>query len=496
MVQQVAFCGTPDLVAAKRCVTCITSGAFPDAQRRKYMQTRMSLAALSVLALAAACGDPQDRNAAQTDAPVAPAFSQNAPPNSFSTRCSFTTASQLAASYVTKNDTVKVVRTLISTMKAAGAGTTLAANLGFDVLAHVAANVSADPDFSTGSAFVNEIIKCMFTDPNAWPASYTAPTPGPEDFTIALDPAQNGAFGVRGGLTDPTTAVLARLDAYSGVRFPTGSSWGAILGGNAIPRVLLYGRPSTTQPGIDSNTFYNWRAVARNTTFAPAVIVGVCIDANTNVFGDQKAVVRKQDQAGTSFLPFVDANFLIPGSDCTDHTAALRQDFMGTLAQGIFTLGTSFLGPKPLSATRMMNPGGLAGATGGIHTDYGPDEVDSVFLSFVIQPHDAKVCNVPAGTGCSGTQTISPVKVLAKWHGSPVGGVRITVLPVNNNGTPAEMRGDSTLVTGEDGTVTYTNLGLTKTGGYALLTNAELVEQRSTSIVIPHVTSTKFNVRP
>ena len=77
-----------------------------------------------------------------------------------------------------------------------------------------------------------------------------------------------------------------------------------------------------------------------------------------------------------------------------------------------------------------------------------------------------------------------------------MGGVRVTVVPVNNNGTPVEMRGDSTLVTGEDGTVTYTNLGLTKTGGYALLTNAELVEQRSAEIVIPHVTSTKFNVRP
>ena len=459
------------------------------------MQTRMSLAALSVIALSMACGDPQDRNASQTETPVAPSFLTQAPPNSFSTKCSFTTASQLGGGYFTNNDTAKVVRTLISSMKTAGAGTTEAANIGFDVLAHVAANVPVDPDFTTGSAFVNEIIKCMFTDPNAWPASYTAATPGPEDFTIALDPAQNGAFGVRGGSSDPTTAVLARLDAYSGVGFPTGSSWGAILAGNAITRVLLYGRPSTAQPGVDPNTFYNWRVVARNTTFTPAVIVGVCIDPNTNAFGDQKAVVRKQDQVGAAFLPFADAAFLIPGTNCTG-PLSVRQGFMGTLAQGIFNLGTSFLGPKPLSASRMMNPGGLAGATGGIHTDYGPDEVDSVFLSYLIQPHDAKACSVPAGSGCSGNQTISPVKVLALFHGFPVGGVRITVVPVNNNGTPAEMRGDSTLVTGEDGTVTYTNLGLTKPGGYALLTNAELVEQRSTAIVIPHVTSIKFNVRP
>ena len=460
------------------------------------MQTRMSLAALSVIALAVACGDPQDRNAAQTETPVAPSFSAQAPPNSFSTKCSFTTASQLAGGYVTNNDTAKVVRTLIASMKTAGAGTTAAANIGFDVLAHVSANISVDPDFTTGSAFVNEIIKCMFTDPNAWPASYTAPTPGPEDFSIALDPARNGAFGVRGGAADPTTALVARLDAYSGVGPPTGSSWSTILAGNTIARVLLYGRPSIAQPGVDPNTFYNWRAVARNTTFSPAVIVGVCIDPNTNAFGDKKAVVRKQDQVGVSFLPFADAAFLIPGTSCSGGPTGLRQGFMGTLAQGIFNLGTSFLGPKSLSASRMLNPGGLAGATGGIHTDYGPDEVDSVFLSFVIQPHDARVCSVPAGSGCSGNQTISPVTIVAKWRGIPVGGVSITVVPVNNNGTPGEIRGDSTLVTGENGTVTYTNLGLTKPGGYALVTNAELVEQRSDSIVIPHVTSIKFNVRP
>src|SRR5215471_562728 len=166
------------------------------------MQTRLSLAALSVIALVLACGDPQDRNAAQTDVPLAPSFAQNAPPNSFSTSCSFTTASQLAGSYITNNDTVKVVRALIASMKTAGAGTTAAANIGFDVLAHVSTNIAVDPDVATGSSFVNEIIKCMFTDPNAWPASYTARPPGPEDFSTALDATKNGAFAVRGGPSD------------------------------------------------------------------------------------------------------------------------------------------------------------------------------------------------------------------------------------------------------------------------------------------------------
>lgn len=447
--------------------------------------------------VAVACGDQQDRLPAQSDAPLAPAFAAQGG-STFSTKCSFTTASQLAGSYFTNNDTTKLIRSLIGDMKTAGAGTATARNLGYDVFVHVSTNVAANPDKVTGSAFVNEIIKCMFTDANAWPPSFTAPVPGPEDFTVALDATQNGAFEVRGGTADSPDPVRARLDSYSAVAPPLGSSWADVLSSNPIPnRVLFYGKPSIAQVGVDPNTFYNWRVVARNTVFNPAVLVGVCVDANTNDFGNDKAVVRRQEQSSISFLPFADAYFLAPGVNCTTHVVmGALSGQLGQMAVGVLKFGADLFGPAPLHATNLMNPGGLAGSTGGIHTDYGPDFVDSVFLSFVQQPHDAKVCSVPAGSGCSGNQTISPVKVLATWRGFPVGGVRVTVVPVNNNGTPAEMRGDSTLVTGEDGTVTYTNLGLTKTGGYALLTNAELVEQRSASIVIPHVTSTKFNIRP
>lgn len=461
-----------------------------------------------VAALAmAACGDQQDRSA-QSEAPLAPVFAAQGS-TTFSTKCSFTTASQLAGSYFTNNDTTKLVRSLISSMKSAGAGTATARDLGFDVFVHVSTNVAVNPDEVTGSAFVNEIIKCMFTDANAaneWPASYTATTPGPEDFTVSLDATQNGAFEVRGGPSDPTTdPVAARLDRYSAVAPPKFVSWAQDMDTTANPapkRVLFYGRPSLRDDdrGIDPITFYNWRVVPRNTVFKLTVIVGLCIDPNTNAFGDTKAMVRKQDQVGASFLPFEDAYFLIPGSEpssnCTEHHLAGILSPLTQVAAGFFKLGADLFGPAPLHASALLNPGGLAGSTGGIHTDYGPEKVDSVILTFVQQPHDARVCTVAVDSGCTGKQTISPVKVLATFHGFPVGGVQITVVPVNNNGTPAEMRGDSTLITGEDGTVTYTNLGLTKTGGYALLTNAELVEQRSDSIVIPHVTSTKFNIRP
>lgn len=447
-----------------------------------------------VAALAVACGDQQDRTA-QSEAPLAPVFAARGG-STFSTKCTFTTASQLAGSYFTNNDTSRVVRSLIGDMKSAGAGTQTTRDLGFDVLVHVSKNVAANTDEVTGSAFVNEIIKCMFSTAAEWPASYSAAVPGPEDFTVALDATENGAFAVRGKALDDSGPVSARLDNYSAVAPPPGKSWPDILDTNPPPmRVLLYGRPSAAQPLVDPNTFYNWRDVPRNTVFVPSVIVALCVDPDHNDFGDKKAMVRGQDQGNAAFLPFQDATFLVPGSNCSEHLAGTLSP-LGQLAAGLFRIGADLFVPAPLHAGVLLNPGGLAGSTGGIHTDYGPDQVDSVFLSFTQQPHDARVCTADAGAGCSGNQTISPVTVLATWKGFPVGGVRVTVLPIDNNGTPAEMRGDSTLVTGENGTVTYTNLGLTKTGGYRLVTNAELVEQRSDSIVIPHVISVRFNIRP
>ena len=451
------------------------------------MRVRLSGAAVAVFALVVVgCGDQQSRLPEQPNMPP-PSF---APPSGggFSTNCSFPTANQLAGSYFTNNDTARVVRGLITDMKSAGARTPAARGIGFDVFEHVSKNVTANPDEATGSALVNEIIKCMFSDANAWPATYTAAIPGPEDFTVSLDATLNGAFEVRSSTID-NTPVRARLDSYSAVAPSQLSSWSSVLSTNPAPnRVLFYGRPSIEQVGVNPKTFYNWKVVARNTIFDPALLVGVCLDA----FENQKAMVRRQDQISISFLPFADAWFLEPGDNCEVHTANQAAPWQ-QLAQGAFRFGTELLGPRPLAASAVVNPGGLGGSTGGIRTDYGPEVVDSVFLRFVDQPHDARVC--PAAV-CAGSQTISPFTVIATWHGFAVGGVRVTVVPIDNNGTTVALLGAATLVTGEDGTVTYTDLGLTKPGGYRLVTNAELVVSRSADIVVPHVESTRFNIRP
>lgn len=454
---------------------------------------------VAVVALATvACGDQRPRLPEQPTVseaqPDGPRFVAQG--GGFSTKCSFPTASQLAGSYFTNNDTARVVKGLIGNMKSAGVGTAAAQSSGFDIFVHVSTNLSVNTDVQTGSRFVNEIIKCMFTDPNAWPATFSAATPGPEDFTESLDATKNGAFEVRSSTPD-VNPVAARLDGYSAVAPEQTSSWASVLSTNPAPkRVLFYGRASVDQLGVSSETFYNWKVVARNTAFDPVLLVGVCVDPFVPNSDNQKLVVRRQDALGASFLPFADAWFLTPGGGCVERQLlGSRSGLVEQLAARVFLFGTTLFGPRPLHARGLLHPGGLAGATGGVHTDYGPEFVDSVFLRFVQQPRDARVCSVPAGFGCSNKQTISPVKVLATWHDLPVGGVQITVVPVDNNGTPAEMRGDSVLVTGEDGTVTYLDLGLTKPGGYRLVTIAEVLG-RSSAIVIPQVSSDRFNIRP
>ena len=42
----------------------------------------------------------------------------------------------------------------------------------------------------------------------------------------------------------------------------------------------------------------------------------------------------------------------------------------------------------------------------------------------------------------------------------------------------------------------FDNIGITKTGGYRLVTMAEIVVNRSAEIVIPSATSDRFNIRP
>jgi len=434
---------------------------------------RRSLAGVAGLAAAvalAACVDQEPQ------APLRPEFVVQ------SGQCSFQAASQLVGDYFTDNGTRQLVRGLIRDMRQAGAGSDDARDRGFDVFAQVAANVDVNPNTAAGSDLVNALIACMYTSATELPLTY------PEDFTTALDASQNGAFAVRGGAGDETDVVYARLNHFSGV-YPVGGDWVDALDQNPAPaRVLLYGQPGT----LSFDQHYDWRTFPHDATFDPELIVGLCIDA----FRDTREMVRKNNTEGTSYLPFVDAGFLDPGVDCDPTAVAVAQGGFwspSTLAAQFFRFGAELFGPRPLFASGILLPGGLGGTTGGVRTEYGPDVVETVTLTFLTQPMDAQVCSTAP---CSGTQNIGIVKVLATHDGFPVGGVTVDLQAVDNNGHYVELLGTRPLVTLEDGTITFGDLGLNKPGGYSLITVAELVVDRSTTIVIPSITSDRFNIRP
>lgn len=435
------------------------------------------IAGLAAVVALAACIDQDPQ------APARPEFAVQ------SGQCSFQAASQLVGDYFTDNTTRQLVRELIRDMRQAGAGSDVARDKGFDVFAQVAANVDVNTNTAAGSALVNAVIACMYTSAAELPLTY------PENFTTALDATKNGAFAVRGKAgVDETGVVYARINKFSGV-YPIGGDWTASLDQNPAPaRVLLYG-----QPGTLSLEHYDWRTFPHNATFDPALIVGLCIDESRN---NSREMVQKKNAEGTSYLPFVDAWFLDPLNSsspysCVSSALALEQSWSPRhLAASLFRLGVELIGPRPLFATGTLLPGGLGGTTGGVRTEYGPDIVETVTLTFLTQPTDAQVCTTQP---CSGGQNIGTggiVKILATHNGFPVGGVKVDLEAVDNNGSWVELFGSHPDTTSENGTITFTDLGLNKPGGYQLITIAELVVQRSTSITIPSVTSDKFNVRP
>jgi hypothetical protein len=353
-------------------------------------------------------------------------------------------------------------------MQDAGAGTTTAQDRGFDVMTHIAANVNAgNTDVADASALTNGLLACMFTNAADLPETF------PEDFSIPTNPALHGGYAVRGGATVPLSApVFSRpvLAPFSGVA-PSGlHTWAEILAGNPAPnRVLVYGMPGS-QPQT-----YEWRVVPRSAAFSPPAVVGLCIDANVST----TSLVHEEH---IGLLPFVDAAFLNPAT-CSPFAA---QSWSMQVASRIARWGIDFLGPRPLSASGLMNPGGLGGSTGGIRSEFGPQAVASVTLTFVVQPSDVRV-----------NQVITPpvvVRATAVGTNTPVPNVIISLAAIDNNGVPAVLQGTLTGTTDATGTVTFSDLSETKTGGYRLTATGSVIGRPG--IAVPAVSSTRFNVRP
>jgi hypothetical protein len=428
------------------------------------MRIRLNrVVAVAVVVGALACGDNGQ------PLPPGPRMQAAAPPSS-GLVCDFKSLGQLATHYFPGKE-AKDVRDIISQLQTAGPYTSAAQGFGFDVMTHVAANITAgNTDVADASSLTNGLLACMY-DATTPTGQAALPATFPEDFTIATNPVLHGGYAVRGSSTDGAGPVFSRpvTAPFSGVAPPGSTSWSEMLDENPPPnRILVYG-----QPGSLPQT-YDWRVVPRSTQFSPAAIVGVCVDA-INV-----ATTSLLHEENTGLLPFVDFPYLIPGS-CSDFASIQTGPWPMQLARTL----TRWMAPRPLWAGT-LNPGGLGGATGGIHSEFGPQLVDTVYLTFVTQPSDVQV-----------NQIITPpvqVSVTAVKTGDPVPNVTVTLSAVNNNGTPAELSGTLTQVTDGTGVLTFSDLSESKTGAYVLVASGSVGGRGA--IYVPAARSVRFNVRP
>jgi hypothetical protein len=431
------------------------------------MRIRLIGLAAVVAAGALACGENNQQ------LPPGPRMQASAP-TSPSVTCDFKSLSQLATHYFPGQE-AKIVKDIISQMQTAGAYTSGAQNYGFDVMTHVAANIKAgNTDVSDGSNLTNGLLACMY-DATTTAGQAALPATFPEDFTVAVDPAQHGGYEVRGGPNDLTAVVFSRplSSPFSGVAPSTGitaADWSGMLGTPNPPpnRILVYGEPSPLPET------YDWRVVPRNTAFNPVANVGLCLDVNQY---DQSLVHEEH----VGLLPFVDFPYLIAGQ-CSSVASAGSSPWPFQLARTL----TRWMAPRPLWAAGTLNPGGLGGATDGIHSEFGPQLVDTVYLAFVQQPTDVQV-----------NQIITPpvqVSVTAVKTGDPVPNVTVTLSSINNNGTPALLSGTLTKTTDGTGILTFSDLSESKTGGYVLVATGTVGNRDK--IYVPAATSDRFNVRP
>jgi len=416
----------------------------------KRWASGVALALLGVGAVG--CGERQAANPAGPVADVATLTT--VPP------CDFNAMNPLVSRYFGSAD-AKTARDLITAIGAAGAGTTTARDRGYDVMALIAKNAQAGTGGSAQSAsdLMNELTKCMFTDPAEFPATF------PEDYTVAVTSDLPGGLGVRGGANDPATDAVTSRDLFSGVAPPSGVTWATMLSGNPAPaRLLVYGRPSAIAQHSD------WKVLPRNATFSPHAIVGVCVDVNA-------ATTSMLTEEHVGILTFADAYFLNPA---TCSSVSFGKPSWGERLASLFL-------PKTLSASTVVNPGGIGGSTGGIGSDFGLQNVPAVTLTFTVQP--------PA-TVTVGQSFSVQVRATDPATGATVGGVRITILAQNNNGVTKQMLGTTTQTTSNSGVATFADLSFSpgSTGGYRLLASGGVTGRDA--IGVNQAISTKVNAKP
>lgn len=440
------------------------------------MRTIHRVAILATVLAAAACGgDSSTAPASQTPAASAdlassatlvcdPTFSQ--------------TKADARAFFASGSDPIfTTLRNMQSAYKTGGASA--ATDTGFNALQQIAAARLTSRQGGTaaaGNALTKDLLACM----------NVGPIPGTFDVTSALT---SGIYEVRGGTSDGNGPALAQI-AVAGQRSATTpvwgietlGAWGATFAGNAT-RYLVYGAPlavssftpdpAATDPSNAAYTGFDISTipVMPGLALANQVRVGICINPTS---GGSTNLLAHGGAAGTTVL-----QLSLPSFCSGVASAAPAGGFFATIAHGALSL----LAPTPAYA---FSIGGVGGLPSGL-SPFGPVKVlaDSVVLTFTQQPSNGTI-----------SAPISPaVQVTATTpRGTPIGGVQIRLQVIGNNGINAAVSNDTLETTsdlpGSAGVATFTNLFVTKAGGYTIQATGSLGGSATSS-----VTSVLFNVK-
>jgi hypothetical protein len=393
----------------------------------------------------------------------------------------------------------------VDEMAAAGAYTLTAKNAGFDIMAlmEAAVNGGTAGDPGVGSNAMNHLLLCMY-NPTTELASYPASFPDTFNVALTVTPSAHGGFGHRSGTsTDP---VYSRPYGapFTGVAPPqigtppntSVLTWGSVISPPSTSdpaRVVFYGRPATGTGA--TNQTYDWRAIPRNMSFNPYLIVGICIDPFTTA--NNTTMLNAQSQQSVAILGFEDAYFLTPGTtagSCSQDLSLLEVNSPLLFARRMLRFGTGLFTPRPLNAavTTLLSPGGLGGRTSKGGTKYGPKAVPSTALTFL----------EPLASNVQVNQNF-PVQVRASFGGVGVNGDCITLTDINNNGQGnlfgahacGQGTAPSSLTTTVNGVAGVAQFCVheTQTGAYKLVAAGDIEGRNDTPVTQQ---SKKINVKP
>jgi len=411
-----------------------------------------------------------------------PASSPTSPDLTGSTTgCDVSTARNQVNTIFPSNER-QTARNLLQAILDGPPGSTAATTAVFDLLELIEIRGPASP--SSGATFVNAIIRCQNL------AGVTVPTTFIADITAAL--GQTGGFGVR-GRDDDQIAVVSHDRAW-GMEPTTDAdlaryTWNNITGNVAGKRFLAYGMPVSIDGFTKETavgTIFDWFTVP-TLAFAtptlpasPGLVVGTC---TTDATGSEYLIQHNAFGNGGEIVPSATPSFCSPG------LTGIRENQGWSLIAVAHRLVDLFK-PQPLLAAALGTrpPGGSIGNLSP-SLAINPGVIKLSFNGTVADGKTGVALTLKAAGNPPVSVTVAPGSGL-----TPMDGVRVKLIAVNNLGTPVVVTGN--FATTENGFAVFPDLKISKPGGYRIIATLDAFGQNSASgYNFSDVRSNGFNLK-